>query len=96
MGRIEKRRLAQAGQAAMEKLDIPGEIALGVPRVELVGNREFYMDRHKGVLSYSTELVEIGGGSVAVRLIGHDLQLLAMTDDELRITGRIEKVELVG
>ena len=64
MGRLEKRKLAQAGQAAMEKLDLPGEIALGVPRVELVGNREFYMDRHKGVLSYSTELVEIGGGSV--------------------------------
>ena len=96
MGRLEKRKLAQAGQAAMEKLDLPGEIALGVPRVELVGNREFYMDRHKGVLSYSTERVEIGGGSVAVRLSGHDLQLLAMTDDELRITGRIEKVELVG
>ena len=96
MGRLEKRKLAQAGQAAMEKLDLPGEIAVGVPRVELVGNREFYMDRHKGVLSYSTELVEIGGGSVAVRLSGRDLQLLAMTDDELRITGRIEKVELVG
>ena len=96
MGRIERRKLAQAGQAAMEKLDLPGEIALGVPRVELVGNREFYMDRHKGVLSYSTELVEIGGGSIAVRLIGRNLQLLAMTDDELRITGYIEKVELVG
>lgn len=96
MGHIEKRKLAQAGQAAMEKLDIPGEIALGVPRVELVGNREFYMDRHKGVLSYSTELVEIGGGSIEVRLIGRNLQLLAMTDDELRITGYIEKVELVG
>lgn len=96
MGRIERRKLAQAGQAAMEKLDLPGEIALGVPRVELVGNREFYMDRHKGVLSYSTELVEIGGGSIAVRLMGRNLQLLAMTDDELRITGYIEKVELVG
>lgn len=80
----------------MDKFDLPGEIALGVPRLELIGNREFYMDRHKGVLSYSTELVEIGGGSVSVRLSGRDLQLLAMTDDELRITGRIEKVELVG
>lgn len=96
MGRIERRKLAQASHAAMEKFDLPGEIALGVPRVELVGNREFYMDRHKGVLSYSTELVEIGGGSIEVRLIGHELQLVAMTDDELRITGRIEKVELVG
>lgn len=96
MGRMEKRKLAQAGHAAMEKLDIPGDIALGVPRVELIGNREFYMDRHKGVLSYSTELVEIGGGSIEVRLMGRDLQLLAMTDDELRITGWIEKVELVG
>ena len=96
MGRMEKRKLAQAGHVAMEKLDLPGEVALGVPRVELVGNREFYMDRHKGVVSYSTELVEISGGSMEVRLIGHGLQLIAMTDDELRITGHIEKVELVG
>ena len=80
----------------MERLDLPGGIAAGVPTMELTGNREFFMERHRGVLSYSTELMEINGGGLVIRVSGSELQLLAMTEEELRIGGRIDKVELVG
>ena len=79
----------------MERLDLPVSLA-GVPTLELTGNREFFMERHRGVLSYSTELVEINGGDLVIRVSGAQLQILAMTEEELRIGGRIEKVELVG
>lgn len=92
---MEKGKLAQLGLTAMERLDLPGELAAGVPVVELTGNRQFLMAQHKGVLSYSTELVEISAGGMQVRLTGRDLQLVAMTESELRISGIIEKVELV-
>ncbi len=78
-----------------DKLDLPAVLAPNLPRMELMGTYSFYMDRHHGVLGYSTEAVDINGGSVIVRLTGRDLQLQAMTDEELRITGHIEKVELV-
>ena len=78
-----------------DKLDLPAVLAPNLPRMELVGTHSFYMDRHRGVLGYSTEAVDINGGSVIVRLTGSELQLQAMTDEELRITGHIEKVELV-
>jgi len=94
MDRKSKARLAQKGIEAMERLDMP-EVLPGGSRMELMSNRGFYMDRHKGVLSYTTEQVDINSGTVIVRLYGRDLQLLAMTGDELRITGVIEKVELV-
>lgn len=90
-----KRTLAQVGLEAMERLDLPGELAHGVPHMELTGQRQFFMAQHKGVLSYSTELVEISGGSLVVRLTGRELQLLAMTESELRIGGTIEKLELI-
>ncbi len=79
----------------MERLDLPGSLA-GAATVELTGNREFYMERHRGVLSYSTELVEINGGDLVYRVSGAKLQLLAMTEEELRVGGRIDRVELVG
>lgn len=78
-----------------DKLDLPAGLAPSLPRMELVGSRSFYMDRHRGVLGYSTEAVDINGGTVIVRLTGRELQLQAMTDEELRITGVIEKIELV-
>ena len=90
-----KRKLAQLGWEAMERLDLPGELAVGIPSMELTGNRQFLMTQHKGVLSYSTEKVEISGGGLLVRLTGQELQLVAMTETELRVGGRIEKVELV-
>lgn len=91
---MERGWLTRAGQAAMERLDLPGDIPAGVPHMELIGEREFFMCRHRGVLSYSTEAVEIGGGSLTVRVIGTELQLVAMTEEELRLRGRIAAVEL--
>lgn len=79
----------------MERLDLEPAIVADVPRLELTGNRMLYMDKHRGVLSYSTERIDIGGGSVIVRIQGFDLQIVAMTDDELRIAGRICGLELV-
>ena len=38
--------------------------------------------------------MEIGGGSLTVRVIGTELQLVAMTEEELRLRGRIAAVEL--
>ena len=58
-------------------------------------NRSFYIDRHRGVLSYSTEAVDINAGTVVVRVQGEGLELAVMTDEELRINGVIRRVELV-
>lgn len=89
------RRLLHRAVEITDKLDLPAVLAPNLPRMELVGTHSFYMDRHRGVLGYSTEAVDINGGSVIVRLTGRELQLQAMTDEELRISGHIEKVELV-
>lgn len=90
-----ERRLLRRTVEVTDKLDLPVVLAPSVPRMELVGSHSFYMDRHRGVLGYSTEAVDINGGSVIVRLTGRGLELQAMTDEELRITGVIEKIELV-
>lgn len=92
---MERRRLAQLGLRAAERLDLPGELAIGVPDMQLVGSRQFFMMQHKGVVAYSPETVEIDGGTMLVRLTGKGLQLLAMTETEIRVAGCIEKVELV-
>ena len=52
----------------MERLDLPGDIQPGVPRMELVGDREFFMTQHRGVLTYNWRAVEVGGGEVTVRV----------------------------
>lgn len=94
---MEKKKLTQVGLAAMERLDLPGQLAADVPQMQLHRPKTtFYMLGHKGVLSYSTELIEISGGSILVRVVGEPPALLAMTEEELRIGGTVDRVELVG
>ena len=95
MDRKKRRAIFQKGAEVMERLDLEPAIVADVPRMELTGNRVFYLDKHKGVLSYSSENIDIGGGSIVIRLHGKGLEIVAMTDDELRITGKIEKMELM-
>lgn len=90
-----KRKLSQVGMEAVERLDLPPDVAPGVPQIELYGNRQLYLAGHRGVISYSTREVAVSGGSMTVRVQGSDLQLQAMTDTELRLTGQIDKVELM-
>jgi sporulation protein YqfC len=92
---MQKRKLSQVGVEAVERLNLPPEAAMGVPQVELYGNRQLYMAGHRGVISYSTEEVAVSGGSMTVRITGRDLQLAAMTEGELRLTGHIDRVELM-
>ena len=92
---MQRRKISQVGQEAVERLDLPPEVAAGVPQVELYGDRQLYMAGHRRVIAYSTEEVAVSGGSLTVRIKGENLQLAAMTDSELRLTGHIEQVELM-
>ena len=36
---------------AAELFDLPADVVAGLPHVEVVGNREFYMENHRGIIS---------------------------------------------
>lgn len=77
-----------------QTFDLPGDIIAGLPRMELVGDREFWMEGHRGILSYGTEEIHISGGRMAVCVRGSGLDLRAMNANTLCISGQINTVEL--
>ena len=44
---------------------------------------------------YGTEQIDVGAGSLILRVRGRELTLRSMTDSELRIFGKIDAVEYV-
>ncbi len=77
-----------------EAFDLPADAVAGLPRIELLGDRELRMENHKGILAYGKEEIHISGGKLVVRVIGDGLELRAMNAGELLITGRISAVQL--
>ena len=88
----EKRIFSEAA----ELFDLPMDLVSGFPHVEVMGNREFYMDNHRGIISYSEDEIAVSADGLIVRVFGEKLELVSMTGDALRIRGRIERVEWVN
>ena len=76
-------------ERASQALELPGDALGGMPRIELLGDRELRMEYHKGILAYGTQEIHISGGKLVVRVKGNGLELRSMNPTELLITGQI-------
>lgn len=76
-----------------QAFDLPPDVA-GLPRIELLGDRELRVEYHKGILAYGREEIHISGGRLVIRVMGRDLELRSMNASELLITGYIHGLEL--
>ena len=74
--------------------DLPGDLVAGLPRMELIGDRELRMENHRGILAYGSEEIHISGGKLILKVRGEGLELRSMNAGELLITGQIRSVEL--
>ena len=93
-----ERRKGNGGRmlsAVAELFDLPADIVAGLPRLELVGNHQLYLERHTGILAYSETQIDVNTAGGVLRVTGEALSLMAMTGEEVRIGGRIAAVEWV-
>lgn len=81
-------------EKTVQALDLPADALAGLPRVELVGDREVRMENHRGILAYGSEEIHVSGGPFVIKVVGEELELRAMTGLELLITGHITAIQL--
>ena len=82
-------------ESASRLLDLPAAGAAGVPRLELTGDRELYLEGYRSILAYSREEIHVDGGRWVLRIRGRSLEIRTMREGELRIVGQLYRLELV-
>ena len=93
---MERNERPQRMLARMAELfDLPADVVAGLPRLEMVGSRQLYLEHHAGILAYSEEQIDVNTPEGILRVRGERLTLTAMTAEELRIGGAIAAVEWV-
>lgn len=91
----EKRRKVPLRARAAQALDLPADALGGLPHLSLLGDRELLVENHRGILAYDTGEIQVGAGTLVIRVRGEDLVLRAMSAPEVLITGHILSVELI-
>ena len=76
-------------------LDLPADGVAGLPKAELTGDRELYLENYKDILSYGKEEIHVDGGAWVLRITGQDLEIKAMRSKQLRIFGWVTSLTLL-
>lgn len=77
-----------------EFLEIPEEVYSNIPKITLTGFNELVLENYKGILEYEEMFASISTNIGIVNLSGTNINLEKMTNDDIKITGKIEKIEL--
>lgn len=91
--------LAELGKrlrARAEDSFLAEDLDMGLPRIEIVGDRRVTVENHKGIVEYSDTLMRIACGRLQLRITGAGLELCALSLSEVSVTGKIISVEYIG
>lgn len=75
-----------------KKLNIPEDIAEGLPIVTVTGKNVIYVENYKGIIEYGKCCIKIQTKVCRVTFIGKNLEIVYYTNVDMKIKGDIESV----
>ena len=75
-------------------LELPQEVCSNIPKITMVGFDEMVIENFKGILEYEEFFVRINTHIGIVNIDGYQLNLENMTNDDIKVTGKIESVDI--
>ena len=74
-------------------LEIPREVASSDVKITINGSDEMFIENYKNILEYQDILVKINTFEGTVTIYGFNLKLENMTDEDIKVTGKIDTIE---
>lgn len=74
-------------------LEFPKEVYSNEPKIIINGFDELIIENFKGILEYEEFFVRINTYIGIININGYNLNLENMTNDDLKVKGKIESVE---
>lgn len=75
-------------------LELPQEVCSDVPKITIVGFDELIIENFKGILEYEEFFVRVNTHIGIININGYQLGLENMTNDDIKVTGKIESLEI--
>jgi len=74
-------------------LEFPREVASSDIKITINGFDEILIENYKNILEYQDVLIKVNTFEGAITFYGFNLKLEQMTDEDIKIIGKIDSVE---
>ncbi|CAG7606101.1 hypothetical protein PAESOLCIP111_00880 [Paenibacillus solanacearum] len=82
-------------QFTAKLLDLPQDVVMDLPRVTMIGNRQLYIENHRGVLHFSSEALKLALSKGKLEVYGQELVIRAIMTEEVFIEGVIQDIKYI-
>lgn len=79
----------------VEKLDLPKDVLLDVPKIIVVGRNEVTIENHKGILVFERDKIKINTNMAPIEIKGSQFEILYIAASTITIKGYFDSIEYV-
>ena len=76
-----------------EASGLPKDVVMGQPVVTVLGRMELNIENYRGIIEYTDALIRVQTKAGQIRITGKNLSVDYYTNDDMKLTGRIEATE---
>ena len=92
---MKKKKLNEVKSTVSDIFELPKEITLNIPKINVVGNNQMLIENHRGIIEYSPNLIRINSTIGVIRIKGEDLNLRNIGAEDIMVTGDIKSMEFI-
>ena len=85
-------RVKEVKNKISDRLELPKDIVMDLPKITVMGNQEMVVENHKGIIEYTTELIRVNMGNRVLKVQGERLNIKSILTEELLIEGNIRSI----
>ncbi len=74
-------------------LEMPREVVSSDVKITILGFNELYIENYKNILEYGEIFIKINIFNGTINIQGINLNLEQITDDDIKITGKIDSID---
>lgn len=77
-------------------LELPQDVVYDLPRLTMIGDRQLYIENHRGVLHFSSDRLRLALSKGELEVTGADLVIRTIWTEEVFVEGVIKNIEVHG
>lgn len=90
---MKKQKKHLIAEKFTDRLELPRDLIAGDAIVNITGRSELTIENYKGILEYEPEKIRLSLKHGQMEIYGKSLKIKYYTNDDMRITGCIDRIE---
>lgn len=76
-----------------EQLNLPKDIMLGAPLLNIQGRTDVFIENYRGIIEYTGKIIKVQTKTGKIMIIGKNIRIVHYTNEDMHVKGILEEIK---